>query len=468
MTIAGIPIMKRLLRRLRGVPLMLMILGGCSSAGPIPKAPILMTSEDFMAQRLDNPEVLNFINHAQGHTPSAEWNFQSLYWAALYYNPSLKEAKAMVSAAKGAQMTAGQSPNPTFNVSPSFDNSTTPSAWLLGVGLNIPIETNGKREFRENAAQHQTDSARYQLVSKAWDIRSQLLNSLVDLHTAKETMHRNQALLATQAAIVTEYDKRASQGQMPTANASQAQVNYQQTSLQLEQAKTAIAHAQVALAGAVGVPVEAIIAAQITDALPAADITETVDRETILRQHPAMLSALADYRAAHELLKLEVAKRIPDVDIGPGYEWNSQQGGKFTLGISLVLPIANDNEGPIAEANGKRLVAAKHVEVVQAAIINQMQQAYGAYRSAVREQQAAQAIMALQTTKQQRLNESMTQKASAALPLLYAANDVQSARVAELPAYAILLKAKVAWEDAIRQPVFGAVIDQKTLMRGVR
>lgn len=441
-----------------------LLLAGCAGSGDVPPSPAPMKAEDYLARRLDDPKLLAFIRHASGQDKEVVWNFAALYWASLYYNPALEEAKAFVNVAQGAEVTAGASPNPTINFSPSYDNSTTPSVWLLGLGLNIPIETNGKRELRLEGASKQTESARYQLVGKAWDIRAQLLLALADMDIARETIARTEQLLATQSAMVAEYEKRISQGQMATANASQAQVNYQQTMLQLEQAKTDQQQAIVRLAGAIGVPVEAVKAVNIDAALPAIAM-QAAPRENVLKQHPALLSALADYRAAHALLKLEVAKRIPDIDLGPGYEWNSEQGGKFTLGLSFVLPVANDNEGPIQEASAKETLAAKHVEVVQAAIINQMEQAQAAYVSAQREQESARRIVALQDTKAERLNQSFTQKSAAALPLLYARNDQQIAKVAELASYAKLLKAGVAWEDATRQPVFGAVIGAHRLMR---
>jgi len=446
-----------------------LLLVGCSHQSVSP-APGMMSLTQFNARRLDNADLKKFMWDAgalhEGESLPAWWGFKSLYWAALYYNPSLAEARAQIEAAKAVEVTAGQSPNPTITLAPGRDTTTTPAAWLLDVGFSIPIETNGKRELRKAIALAQTLSAQSQLVSKAWDVRSAVLNSLLDYDIASETLKRTETLEKTQAAITAEYNERLSQGQLPTANASQAQISYQQSHLQLEQARTDLKQAEVKLAGAIGVPLTALEAVHIGDKVPPVNEALLLDkklRRAALASHPLLVGALADYRAAHEALQLEVAKRVPDIDLGPGYEWNSVQGEKITLGITLILPIMNDNEGPIAEATAKRLQAARHFDTLQAAVINSIEQATILRHSARRELAAAKEIVDLQHTKQTRLESMIQRNQAGTLPLLYAESEVQTAQVSELVAKAKLLKASAALEDALRMPLFGPVIGTELL-----
>lgn len=444
----------------------LVLLGGCSAFEPAPPAPSILREDQFSARNLGDKGLHASLKEAG--VDGGVWGFKSLYWTALYFNPDLAESKAQVGVSEAATITAGQQPNPVFSFSPSFDNSTIPSAWLLGVGLSVPIETGSKRELRQAVAQEQVSSAQAQFIGKAWDVRSGVLNSLIDLHVAREALTRDSTLIGVQKSITYHYDKRRLQGQIPSVLASQAQINYQQSLVQLEQAKTDEKLAQVSLAGALGIPVASLQHVSIDDTIPQIDKTHLPSRKEILQQHPALLAALADYRAAHQALQLEVAKRTPDIDIGPGYEWNSQQGGKISLGLSLTLPIANQNEGPIAEANAKRLVAAKHVESVQAMLISQIEQAEAACAAAAREREAAQKMVVLQHAKEARLQSMITRQNTASLPLLYAKSETQAASLAELAAYIKFLKAEAALENATRQPLFGAVIDETILLRGTR
>src|SRR5262249_55097305 len=90
---------------------------------------------------------------------------------------------------------------------------------------------------------------------------------------------------------------------------------------------------------------------------------------------------LADYAAAVAALGLELAKRYPDVALGPGYLFD-QGDKKFTLGLSISLPIFNQNGGPIAEAEAHRQEAAARFLALQARAIGEFEQAIARYRAA--------------------------------------------------------------------------------------
>src|SRR5712671_4379517 len=88
---------------------------------------------------------------------------------------------------------------------------------------------------------------------------------------------------------------------------------------------------------------------------------------------------LAQYAAADEALKLEIAKQFPDVNIAGGYSW---EGGEniFELGPSAVLPVFNQNRGPIAEAEARRATLATEFLAMQAGIIEQSNATLVRYR----------------------------------------------------------------------------------------
>jgi outer membrane protein TolC len=98
--------------------------------------------------------------------------------------------------------------------------------------------------------------------------------------------------------------------------------------------------------------------------------------------------ALAQYAAADEALKLEIAKQYPDVNIAGGYSW---EGGEniFELGPSAVLPVFNQNRGPIAEAEARRKTLAAEFLAMQAGIIEQSNATLVRYRGALIELDAA-------------------------------------------------------------------------------
>ncbi|MDB5478944.1 MAG: outer membrane protein [Alphaproteobacteria bacterium] len=423
--------------------------------------PAIISRESFSKRSLNSPELLYFFHGLKVRAPRI-WDFKHLYWAAVYYSPDLAEVKAQFHAVKAGEITAGQSPNPNISIIPTYDNSTTPSAWLLGLGLNIPIETNGKREGRIAVARQQSFSAQAQIAGKAWDVRSRVLNAFIDVLIAKEAIDQTQSLTGIQSQINDIYANRAAQGQLPTALASQNQIVYQQTLLQAEQSNADLLQAQARLAGAIGVPVSAILAIKLDNHYPEFS-RHLPSRKKALLENPAIASALSDYRAAHENLRLELAKQIPDLGIGPGYEWNNQQGGKISLGLSFNLPIMNNNEGPIAEAEAKRTLAARHLDTVQITVINAIEQAEASYASATRELAQTGRVIGLQQEKQNQLNSMIKQSHVGNLPFLYARNEMQIAQLANIAVKARILKSQALLEDALRQPLFGPVISFKTL-----
>ncbi|HXX93956.1 MAG TPA: TolC family protein, partial [Planctomycetota bacterium] len=91
-----------------------------------------------------------------------------------------------------------------------------------------------------------------------------------------------------------------------------------------------------------------------------------------------------EYAAAEAGLKHEMAARYPDVSLGPGYLYDQGQK-KFILGLSVTLPILNQNDGPIAEALARRREVAARFSALQASVIADVEAALERYRSALGE-----------------------------------------------------------------------------------
>src|SRR5205809_648095 len=93
--------------------------------------------------------------------PAVEWNFEMLTLAAFYYHPSLEVARAQWAVAQGGEKTAGQRPNPTLTVTPTYNfTSFVPSPWDPVGFIDVPIETAGKRKYRMAQAANLSAAAR--------------------------------------------------------------------------------------------------------------------------------------------------------------------------------------------------------------------------------------------------------------------------------------------------------------------
>ena len=100
---------------------------------------------------------------------------------------------------------------------------------------------------------------------------------------------------------------------------------------------------------------------QVPFEIPAQEI-----RLQALLNRADVLEGLAQYQASQAALQLEVAKQYPNLHLGPGYTLDQ---GARKIGFDfagLELPIINRNEGPIAEARGRRVEAEARVRQVEA------------------------------------------------------------------------------------------------------
>jgi outer membrane protein, heavy metal efflux system len=178
------------------------------------------------------------------------------------------------------------------------------------------------------------------------------------------------------------------------------------------------------MATALGLPLRALDSVKLSfaslDEFPK-QLTKPEVRRQALLNRADVRSALAGYAASQSALQLEIANQYPDLHLGPGYAWNAGSAGdsEWDLGATLTLPILNQNQGPIAEAEANRKVAAAHFLSVQSQAIGQIEAALAGYEAAL--QQVATADV-LQKNLRQRLDSIRAQEQAGEVEPLTLAN----------------------------------------------
>ncbi len=367
---------------------------------------------DELAARFENrsltaPELKGFLE-TQLHDrlvswPLASWDYTNLVLAAFYYHPDLDVARAKWGTAQAGKTTAGERPNPTLSVAPGYNTTTaTPSPWLVTPSVDIPIETAGKRGYRLAQAAQLSEAARLNLVSAAWQVRSRVRRSLVELNAAGQT----ETLLKEQEALQTEMvrllERQNQEGAISAFELTQARLAASSSRLALRDAERQRAEARVQLAEAIGIPVAAIegVALVFTglDEGPAEASVAAARRQALINRSD-ILGALAEYAASQSALQLEIAKQYPDVHLNPGYEFD-QGDNKWSLGLTVTLPVLNQNQGAIAEAKAKRAEAVASFNALQARVLAEIDRAVAGFRAA-RQKQAGVEEMLAQWRKQE-------------------------------------------------------------------
>ena len=448
----------------RWLPLILAVLvTGCAQFVPEPLTPA-QTANRLEARTLADPSLREFIAaNAPGlvkNWPPESWNLPALTLVAFYYHPDMETARAKLAAAEAAIITAGARPNPAFAFSPTFAEAPLEffSPWTLGFSLDVPIETAGKRGHRIAQAQRLANAARLDVANTAWLVRSRVRRSLLDLYAANV----NQKLLAKQRSAQNQtvglLEDRFKAGESSRVEVQLARVAAAQTTLQLRDAQKQSAQARVQLADALGVPVNALVDAvfsfSVFDRFIDLEGAGALRRKALLNR-PDILSALAEYEASQAALQLEIAKQYPDINLGPGYTWN-QGVNNYSLGISLTLPVLNQNQGPIAEAEAHRRQAAAAFTALQARVIGEVDAAFAGYRDACRKRDTANELLAVQQKRMQAMQESFNAGASDRLELLQTQLELQAGELARANALVEAQQALGLLEDAMQRPADAA------------
>lgn len=382
--------------------LFLALLSGCASYTPKPLDPAAQQTA-FESRRLDGPGVRQYIERSQGHEitpwPPKSWDITTLAPAAFFYHPELSVAHARLSVSESARVTAAEIPNPSMGISSQF-NTDAPqgeSPWTLGYSFGIPIETAGKRGYRIEQAQHLFEGQRLGVAMAAWNVRTRLRSRLVEYLLAIKNLEAVKAEQLARASSVGMLETRFALGDVPSQDVEVARIALNQTALNTHVAEGRIQDTRVALAGAIGVPVSALAGVEITHPnlerpTPITEIpVDAVRREALLNRFD-LRRALADYAASDAALKLEIAKQYPDLRLGPGYSWDAVSVS-WSLGMSFVLPILNQNQGAIAEATARRELAAENFAALQTAVVAQVDGALARYRAAAQEYEAAKQLV---------------------------------------------------------------------------
>jgi outer membrane protein, heavy metal efflux system len=149
------------------VLLMIWILSGCA-ARRYRSAPIVPTesASRLESRNLGDPSLQSFVEENVGHPvapwPPKTWDLGTLSLAALYFNPALEGARARVTEAQAAILTAGARPNPSLSVAPGI-----PSPYLFNLNFAVPIETAGKRDHRIQSARSLEHASRFEFADSA-------------------------------------------------------------------------------------------------------------------------------------------------------------------------------------------------------------------------------------------------------------------------------------------------------------
>lgn len=432
-------------------------LAGCAAQRYQP-APIVpsATAFRFQSRSLADAGIRSFeeksLCRQMSPWPPKSWDLQTLSLAALYFNLTLDVTRARLATAEGAIVTASARPNPTLDFAPGI-----PSPYLLSLDFLLPIETAGKRGHRVQIAQDLNRAAEFDLADSAWTVvmgvRLALLNYLV--------ASRNLELLRSQEKAredqVRILERQLSVGGITRVDVDVTKIQLLKTEVAIRAAEGQVADSKAALAATIGIPVAGLDGADLS--WPDMGIPPNSESLSPVKiQGDAVLNrldvrrSLAQYAAADADLKLEIARQYPNFNLGPGYTYE-ERNNFFTIGLSTTLPVFNRNQGPIAEAEGRRKEAAAAFLKTQAQVIEKSERALAVYAAALKEISEAQSLYQIQETQLQVIQQAIRAGADYRFSLDGAQIQLSVLASAKLDALAHAQRALGDLEDAVQRPL---------------
>lgn len=440
-----------------------LLLAGCASYQPQPLAPHRMLA-DYEARRLNAPALQQYLAlHDQ--TDARTWDLDRLTLAAYYYSPELDAARAQLASGLAAVKTAGQRPNPTLSL-PFQYTASAPKPWTYGLNLDIPIETANKRGYRVAQAEQLSAAARLNIGLTAWQLRSRLRSSLLDLYAADRRTALLRQQVDSQQAIIALLEERVALGAASNVEVNQERIILARDHSDLAASEQQQRDARAQIATLIGVPVVALNGIQFDLGAferPAPAIPEHDVRCQAILNRADLQIALAEYEASQSALQLEVARQFPNLSLGLGYSFD-QGANKYSVTPSgLTLPLFNHNEGPIAEAEAKRKEAAVHVEALQDLALNETDSALQRYQASVQARTIADALLVWQTTAFTGTQHAVAQGAVDRLALLQAQRTVGTDALTQLDATIQVQQAIGQLENVMQRPLDGAVLTSPSI-----
>jgi outer membrane protein TolC len=287
-------------------------------------------------------------------------NLQRLHEIGLLLNPELNKARMAVVRSTASAEFAGLWDDPEL----SADLKQVREADITnrGIGLSLTLPVTGLPGLARKVAECYKEVDYLNMVS----LEREYLVKLDVLRYQVLAAHARQELMAARVKQMAEEQKSAQRmhelGEMEFADFQVIcrRLNDGQKELQeMEQEHLELHLELVRLLGLHPDTRHVEVEGQLPKSIPAAVPTPSYD---MLRQHPAVLAAMAAHRTSEAELEREIRKQYPELSVNSGFE-HEDGNSKVGIGIGVNLPLWNRNQQGIAQAYGERDI--KEYEALQ-------------------------------------------------------------------------------------------------------
>ncbi|HKG92501.1 MAG TPA: TolC family protein [Gemmatimonadaceae bacterium] len=327
---------------------------------------------------------------ATAPTP-AGWTLDDVLRAVLSRHPLVEAAQARVSAARGSRRSAGALPNPvvTYQVeNAAFPGQSVPAGTERETQtfLTLPLEPLYQRWPRVRQADEEVRAAEAAFTSTRRQVALDAARAYYRVALAQVSVATAEEVRAGLVRLEQYNRARVTEGAAPEGDYIRVQVELARAETDVALEGVELARARAELAPYLGAPA---VTSMAQDSLAVA-VPTTLDPGAALpaleeltgrarRSRPDILAAQARAAAARADVRYQRALTVRQVGATFG---SKRVAGENTMlaGLSLPIPLFDQNRGEVQRASGDRLAAEQELAWVERTAVAQLQAAYEATR----------------------------------------------------------------------------------------
>lgn len=315
---------------------------------------------------------------------------------ALMHSPDLAAFAWETRAREARTLQAGRPPNPVIGLlaedigarnsgGAGSQRVVQPQTTLQ---LSQLVELAGKRNARRNLAARERDLAAWDYEAARIDVLTQVTRAFVDVLVAQQMVS-----LASQTTQLVEQVRqsvsaRVVAGVVSPIEETRANVASAAVRVESDRARRLLDASRGRLANYWGAP-DATFRWADGDLRVVPDLPSLHALTARLTENPDLARWAIEISQRQAALKLEQAKRIPDVTLTTGYRRFSDTGANaYLIGASLALPLFDRNRGGTEEARSRLAKAYEQQRAVEARVSGALFEAYRALATAYEEMTA--------------------------------------------------------------------------------
>ncbi len=276
---------------------------------------------------------------------------------ALFFNPSLRIARARAAVALAGLENAGAWRDPEISVDALRVLGSVADPWILAQSLAFSIPLSGRPAAERARAGAEHRQALAQVLEEEWqtatDVRLRWCDWSADRLRADLARDSVEDLRAVSRAV----EALVASGEADAVEAALLGVALGSREAELRAASRRAAEGEAGLRVLMGLHPEAPVSLRPALVFPP---PPAADPHAAIARHPRVLAARETYDVAEASLRLETARSVPDLSIGPLNEFEDDLP-RVGVSLSIPLPLFDGNARMIAVARAERdRVRAEH------------------------------------------------------------------------------------------------------------